>query len=196
LNKQQFFDRVASGWEGEARPDLSHRLARVASLSCLREGLCVLDVGTGTGVLIPYILSAIGPQGMVVAIDISREMLRQVWQKGFPPNVHLVLADMHCAGFQPQAFDRVLCNAVFPHFDDRARALAEAWRVLRPDGLLVISHPIGREAVNRLHAHYHVVAQDRVPDAAWMHDWLTQLGWSDVKVIDEPEFYLVQAWKR
>jgi ubiquinone/menaquinone biosynthesis C-methylase UbiE len=196
LNKQEFFDRLAASWDEEERPDIYERLARVVSLSCLRGGHTVLDVGTGTGVLIPHILRAVGERGVVVAIDISREMLRQARQKGFPPNVHLILADMQRAGFQPLVFDRVLCNAVFPHFDDKERALYEAWRVLRPGGLLVISHPIGREAVNRLHAQCRAVAEDRVPAAARMYELLTRLGWSDVKVIDEPEFYLARARKR
>mgnify|MGYP001025898838 CR=1 FL=1 len=196
MNKQEFFDRLAASWDEKERADISERLARVVALSCLREGHIVLDVGTGTGVLIPHILRAVGERGFVVAIDISREMLRQARQKGFPPNVHLILADMHRAGFQPQVFDRVLCNAVFPHFDDKERALYEAWRVLRPGGLLVISHPIGREAVNRLHAQCQPVAEDRVPAAAKMYELLTRLGWADAEVIDEPEFYLARARKR
>lgn len=196
MSKQEFFDRLAATWDEQERSDISERLARVAAMSCLREGQYVLDVGTGTGVLIPHILRAIGERGVVVAIDISREMLRQAFQKGFPPNVYFLLADMHRLGIRHEAFDRVLCNAVFPHFEHKERALHEAWRVLVPGGLLVISHPIGREAVNRLHAQCHPVAEDRVPTAAKMHELLTRLGWADVEVLDEPEFYLARAWKR
>ncbi len=195
MSKQEFFDRLAPQWDEEERTDISERLARVAELSCLRKGQHVLDVGTGTGVLIPHILRAIGERGVVVAIDISREMLCRAVRKGLPQNVYFVLGDMHRAGVRTEAFDRVLCNAVFPHFDDKERALCEAWRVLRPGGLLVISHPIGREAVNRLHAQCHAVAEDRVPAAEKMTQLLTRLGWADVEVIDEPEFYLARAWK-
>jgi ubiquinone/menaquinone biosynthesis C-methylase UbiE len=195
LSKKEFFDRLAATWDAEERPDISERLARVAALSCLRGGQYVLDVGTGTGVLIPHILRAIGHRGIVVAIDISREMLRQAVSKGFPSNVYFLLADMHRLGIRHETLHRVLCNAVFPHFEHKERALREAWRVLVPGGLLVISHPIGREAVNRLHAQCHPVAEDRVPTAAKMHELLTRLGWEDVEVIDEPEFYLARARK-
>ncbi|MCS7310535.1 MAG: class I SAM-dependent methyltransferase, partial [Armatimonadetes bacterium] len=151
--------------------------------------------GTGTGVLIPYILRAVGAAGLVVALDISREMLLQAARKGFPPNVHLLQGDMQRAGLREGTFDRVLWNAVFPHFEHKERALCEAWRVLRPGGMLVISHPIGREAVNRLHAQHRPIAEDLVPDARQMFQWLNRLGWTGIEVIDEPQFYLARASK-
>jgi len=83
----------------------------------------------------------------------------------------------------------------FPHTASWESCLREAWRVLRPGGMLVISHPIGREAVNRLHAQHPIVAEDRVPTAEKMHQMLTHMGWAEVQVIDEPEFYLARARK-
>ncbi len=195
MSKRQFFDHLAARWGQDECPDIRERLAWVAELSRLKAGQYVLDVGTGTGALIPHILQAVGERGIVVAIDISCEMLRQAVRKGFPPNVHFVLGDMHRLGACAAAFDRVLCNAVFPHFDDKELALREAWRVLRPSGLLVISHPIGREAVNRLHAQHTAVAEDTVPTAEKMYYLLTHLNWTDIHVIDEPGFYLARARK-
>lgn len=195
MNRREFFDQLAPQWESDIPPDLAPRLVRVVELAELHEGHRVLDVGTGSGVLIPYLLQKVGTRGVVVAMDISREMLRQAARKRFSPNVSLVLGDMHRAGLRDAAFDRVICNAVFPHFEDKERALSEAWRVLRGGGMLVISHPIGREAVNRLHAQHHPVAEDRVPSAEKMSALLTRLGWKQVEVIDEPQFYLARASK-
>lgn len=195
MNRKEFFDQLAPAWDAQEPSDLAPRLERVVALAELREGHWVLDVGTGTGVLLPYLLRWVGERGVVVALDISREMLCQAVQKRFPLNVHLVLGDMHGAGLRGEAFDRVICNAVFPHFEDKERALGEVWRVLRPGGMLVISHPIGREAVNRLHAQHHPVAEDRVPPVEKMRELLTRLGWTQVEVIDEPDFYLARASK-
>lgn len=195
MNKSAFFDSLAKEWDSQEVADISERLARVVLLSDLQPGQRVLDVGTGTGVLIPYILEAIGESGLVVALDISLQMLKQANARRFPPNVHLVHGDMQRAGLKSQSFHRVLCNAVFPHFDDKRTALQEAWRVLCPGGLIVISHPIGREAVNRIHSQHRAVFEDRVPTADKMRAMLSHAGWVDVEVIDEPEFYLARGRK-
>jgi ubiquinone/menaquinone biosynthesis C-methylase UbiE len=156
----------------------------------------VLDVGTGTGVLVPHLLRAIGPAGKVVAVDLSPEMLALARQKGFPGNVDFLQADVHRIPLPDAAFDRVICNAAFPHFADRARSLGEMIRVLRSGGTLAISHPIGREAVNALHREAGgPVEEDRVPTASVMVTLLQGAGLTDVRVIDEPEFYLARGTK-
>ena len=63
------------------------------------------------------------------------------------------------------AYDRVMCNAVFPHFNDKGAVLSRISRMLKPDGLIVISHPTGWEAVNEIHREAgSVVTEDRAPD--------------------------------
>ena len=44
--------------------------------SALEAGQNSLDVGTGTGVLIPYLIKAVGPSGSVTAIDYSEKMVQ------------------------------------------------------------------------------------------------------------------------
>ena len=151
----------------------------------------VLDVGTGTGVLIPCLLRAMNGSGRVHAIDISQGMLVVAGSKGFPHNVYFELADIHELACPDCTYDRVMCNAVFPHFTDKKHALVHIHRMLRPDGLIVISHPTGREAVNKIHSEAgSVVTEDRVPNAENICRMLNEAGFVDIAVTDEPEFYL------
>jgi ubiquinone/menaquinone biosynthesis C-methylase UbiE len=182
-------------WDKRPAPDAS-RLRRVVALASVQEGHSALDVGTGTGVLIPYILAAVGEAGAVVAFDLSRPMAAEARSKFTAANVSLFQADVHALPFPGASFDRVICNASFPHFEDRALGLSEMIRVLRPGGLLVISHPIGRAAVNARHRQAGgAVAGDRVPAPDVMADMLQQAGLTHVEVIDEPEFYLARGCK-
>jgi ubiquinone/menaquinone biosynthesis C-methylase UbiE len=191
VDRREFFDGHAKDWDGAQRPELSPQLERVIAAADLRRGHRVLDLGSGTGVLIPHVLRALEDTGQVVAVDISPEMLVVARSKRFPLNVSLVAADAEAMPLPDEWFHRVICNAAFPHFPDRQQALAEMFRVLRRDGLLIISHPIGREAVNAKHREAHgVIAEDRVPPAAEMQRLLRDAGFADIAIVDEPEFYL------
>lgn len=195
-SKTGFFDRHAAGWDSSARPDMPERLARVVAAGVLHPGERVLDVGSGTGVLIPHVLGAVGPAGSVLALDISAEMLAVARSKQFAGSVEFLQADVHDSGLPDASFDAVFCNAALPHFEDRQRALREMVRVLRAGGALVVSHPIGRDAVNRLHQRAgDAVAEDRVPPAERLREWLERAGLVAVNAVDEPEFYLVSGRK-
>ena len=194
MSKQSFFDKHATRWDETRRPDEDEQLARVVTLSDVRKGQGILDVGTGTGVLIPHLLRWLGPTGRIVAVDISPEMLCKAEAKGFPEIVSFRRVDVHDLPFPDCSFDRVICNAAFPHFDDRRLSLREMRRVLRPGGYLVISHPIGRAAVNALHSEVGGrVGEDRVPDAEAMSLLLKDAQFADIMVLDEPQLYLARG---
>lgn len=194
--RAEFFDDLADRWDS-MEEDLEDRLELVVRKARIAPGMDILDVGTGTGVLIPLLLRAMDNTGRIRAIDISPGMLRVAASKQFPDVVELELADIECFQSPDCCYDRVVCNAVFPHLTNKDAALSRMARMLRPGGLLVISHPTGREHVNRIHAETgSVVADDRVPDAARMRQMLESAGLADAVVIDEPEFYLAMAARR
>jgi ubiquinone/menaquinone biosynthesis C-methylase UbiE len=196
VRRAEFFDHHAANWDRDERDDIGVRIARVVEHADILPGQRVLDVGTGTGVVVPFLVDALGPGGKVTAIDISAEMLATAQTKGFAGDVEYLLLDAEDSGLPDDSFDRVICNAVFPHFEDKPAAMGEMFRLLKSEGILVISHPIGREAVNRLHLDAGaVVAEDRVPTPEQMITLLQHAGMVDVEVIDEPEFYLARARK-
>lgn len=194
ISQAEFFDSYADRWDGMEREDICARLDRVVRESGIGAGMDILDVGTGTGALIPCLLEAMDNLGSILAIDISQGMLQVASSKGFADNVRFQLADVEDFDCPDCTFDRVMCNAVFPHFTNKQAVLARIRRLLKPGGMLVISHPIGREAVNQIHREAGpVVAEDRVPDAERMRQVLEVVGFADVRVIDEPEFYLASG---
>ena len=194
-SEAEFFDSIAEEWDGWECPDIQVRLARVLEYAKISAEMRVLDVGTGTGVFLRLLSGAVGESGSVLGIDISAGMLAVARRKGLPPNVRLELVPF--GEIEGNAdYDRVMINAVFPHLGDSSAALNRATRLLRAGGLVVISHPIGREAVNRLHGgSSEVVAEDRVPLAEEFHRLFARAGLVDAAVVDEPEFHLAIARK-
>jgi ubiquinone/menaquinone biosynthesis C-methylase UbiE len=191
ISQAEFFDSYADRWDGMERDDIYVLLDRVVRESGIAPGMDILDVGTGTGVIIPCLLKAMNDTGSIKAIDISQGMLKVARAKGFPHCVKFHLSDIEDYECPDRSYDRVICNAVFPHFFNKDAALRRIKKLLRPGGFIVISHPTGREAVNRVHRGAGaVVTEDMVPDADEMWSMLKKAGYVDISVTDEPEFYL------
>jgi len=196
MDSQCFFDEHAESWDAHRSPEEEARLARVVVLAEVQPGQAVLDVATGTGVLIPHLLSRLGAAGRVVATDLSPGMLEVARRKGFPPNVTFLEADVHQLPLPDADFDQVICNAALPHFEDQVESIREMARVLRPGGMLTISHPIGRDAVNARHRNAGgPVRHHQVPPPDVMSELLRAAGLTEVQIIDEPEFYLTAGRK-
>jgi ubiquinone/menaquinone biosynthesis C-methylase UbiE len=94
--KSAFFDRLAEDWDESVKHHPS-KLERIVGLLGLEPGDTVLDVGCGTGVMVPYILERVGEKGRIVAVDISPKMVEAAGKK-FPPaeypNVKFIVADV------------------------------------------------------------------------------------------------------
>ncbi len=116
-------------------------------------------------------------------------MLRRAQAKGQP--VAYVQRDAQRLPFRAETFDWAICNAVFPHFPNQRRALAEAGRVLRKGGRLAICHTASRQAINEFHRSVGgVVAHDTIPDEKVMRQLLREAGLGQVRVWDQPDRYL------
>jgi len=196
MKAKDFFDQQAKNWDTNHRLDNDEKLERVVKEADIQPGQQILDVGSGTGILIPFMLAAMNGVGRIIALDYSRGMLDVARDKGFPETVSFVEADIHAVPFLDKAFDRVICNAAFPHFEDKARALAEMKRVLKPNGILIISHPIGRKAVEEIHKNASkTVNKHRVPTPEELSELFETAGLQLISIIDEEHFYLAKAVK-
>ena len=71
-----FFDEMAGVWNKTCRYDTG-RIEKVLSVLQLKQGDTVLDIGTGTGVMIPFIREQVGHYAPIVAVDSSEKMLRE-----------------------------------------------------------------------------------------------------------------------
>ena len=73
MNRKEYFDKAAEGWDEKfLTPRLSSFLETFVPQFGLEAGQHVLDVGTGTGVLIPYLVKTVGPSGKITAIDTAQ----------------------------------------------------------------------------------------------------------------------------
>lgn len=196
MQLQEYFDQLAPTWDEKLSPEKLTRLSDTIKELGIRPGYCVLDVGSGTGVLLPFLAAGMGDEGRIIALDFSAEMLVQGKAKSSATIVEFVQADGMAVPLADGSVDLALCNGVFPHFSDRGKALKEMGRVLRNNGRLVISHTMSREMINQLHQSIGgAVANDLLPDELQLGELLRQADLNITYFEDRAERYLVIAEK-
>lgn len=190
-----YFNERADGWDKAVAEKDTAKLERMATRLNLRPGFTVLDVGTGTGVFLPFVFNKIGQGGQVIAIDIADEMLLRARAKGLQGNIDYVCADVMDIPLADQNFDAVVCYSSFPHFQDKPRAFAEMHRVIKPGGNLLICHTSSRAAINQIHHQIPEVQNDLIPDGDAMRLLLSAAGFVDIRIEDDSESYFGSAKK-
>lgn len=124
-------------------PDRADRLAAdklVAALN-LRRGATVVDLGTGAGVLLPFLSQAVGPEGRVIAQDIIQEFLDKAAElaraRGLT-NVEFLLGTERDPRLEAASADLILAVDSYHHFDYPEQMLAGIRRALRDGGRFVV----------------------------------------------------------
>jgi ubiquinone/menaquinone biosynthesis C-methylase UbiE len=193
---QDFFDQLADTWEDQSFPqDARKRVSELVVAFGIKKGARVLDVGTGTGILHPYLLEAVGNSGQVFAFDYSFKMLKEAKQKPSKLNLLCLQASAMAVPLPNNLFDYIICFAAFPHFSNKFKALKEMARVAQKGAEVFIAHLMSRDELLKHHGNHSPVAGDTVPEAADMRRMCRSAGLTDPQITDKPGFYLARALK-
>ncbi len=194
-NRKKFFNGLAGAWDGLKHPG-ADKFRRVAEEAELRGPQTILDVGSGTGIMIPFLLEKDPAQTRTIyAIDYAQEMVNAMRNKNFPQNVVIKKADIHKTPFADNSFERVIANSCFPHFRSKTAALKEIFRILKHEGIFILAHPDGKKWVNERHKKHAAVEKDILPEARILCQKIERIGFKCLKTADEEGFYLIKAKK-
>lgn len=197
------------------------RLARIAAaaygnLAVKYDDLRVLDVGTGTGTMLPHLSSAMPADvdGKVIGVDLCEAML-DIVEDRYPDvpllnadfstlaaeDLHLLIDPEDTEGVQasPAEFaasgngkvDIVVMNAVYSLMLDETDALEAASRLLRRGGRTLISHPLGSAFIAELQRQVPDLIEHRLPSPQHLDEVIKYLPFRrSGPVVDEEEFYM------
>ncbi len=107
----------------------------------IREGMTVLDVGTGPGFYLPYLSKMVGEKGKVYAIDVQEEMVkraREKVEKEKLTNVEVLRSEENSIPLPDRSVDFVFMAFTFHELEDPKRFVEELKRVAKPLGYLAI----------------------------------------------------------
>lgn len=156
VDSRTFFGRVASGWE-VVRAELFGRSFVPPTLAALLpSSWTVVDLGCGSGdtlaLLAPVVARAIGVDQEPSMLAAARARLADI------APVELLEAELTALPLPPGIADAALCLLVLHHVEAPGLALAEARRVLRPGGAVVVLDMVAhdREEYRETMGHHHL----------------------------------------
>lgn len=116
MDERDFFNRLAPTWDANEILSTPRHVRHILSRTGIKTSDRVLDLGTGTGVLLPAIAELTGPAGVITAVDYSTGMLdiaRSKFSRLVP------VPEFMCMDFEtetiPGEYNHILLYCVYPH---------------------------------------------------------------------------------
>lgn len=184
-------DEIASVPDGA---NLGLGCGNPVALASIKEREIVIDLGSGAGFDCFLAASKVGRHGRVVGVDMTPEMVakaRENARKGGYSNVEFRLGEIENLPVEDSLADLIISNCVINLSPDKRRVFAEAYRVLKAGGRLMVSdivllRPFPSPILNSIEAYVGCIA-----GAAMKTDYLEAIraaGFQDVAVSDETAF--------
>jgi ubiquinone/menaquinone biosynthesis C-methylase UbiE len=188
--QRKAFDKLHRLFEPPLPEGVPERLERIVASGEIAEGATVLDVGSGTGILVPLIRKY--EPARIYACDLSEAMLGRLGENY--AYAETILADVRDLRLPDGSLDVVFVNACYPNIVDKSTGFSNMGRMLKPGGHLVISHPLGKSFIEVIKKGTPFPLDD-FPERAEAKTLLRAFGFSIKSFIDEPELYILVAEK-
>lgn len=188
---KEYFDSVANKWDTMCHHN-SQKISAIMTLANIKKNSRILDIATGTGVLIPYLLKT--EPAEVIAIDLSELMIAQAQKNHTDDQVRFEAANFY--EFDHTGFDFAIAYSAYPHFLDKeafVRRLAES---LNPQGRFMIAHSESKETINGRHSGDQVrKVSVSLKEATSESNYFKSVFDIDI-LVDTDEMYIISGKKR
>jgi len=164
------------------------------AMASLAKGEVVLDLGSGAGFDCFLAAEKVGPEGRIIGVDMTPEMLEKAKenaQKGSFSNVEFRLGEIENLPVADKIIDIIISNCVINLAPDKDRVFSEAFRVLKPGGRIMVSDIVLTKELpdfikNNMAAYVGCISGAIIKDAYLKA--VKKAGFTDVRVLDEFNF--------
>jgi len=171
------------------------------AIAAMRPGETVIDLGSGAGFDCLLAARQVGPEGHVIGVDMTHEMLKKARDNAArvgAANVEFRLGEIEHLPVADNAADVILSNCVINLVPDKAQVFREAFRVLKPGGRLAISDVVNIRELTAELASDRALVCGCVAGAApadSVRGWLQAAGFRDVRIDVKPDSRdMIASW--
>ncbi|MBC3798273.1 class I SAM-dependent methyltransferase [Acetobacterium tundrae] len=138
-----YFGNVAYQWDILCRHN-SEKISTILGLANIKDNSRILDIATGTGILIPHLLNY--EPAEIIAIDLSELMIRQA-RKNFKQS-KVKFKDANFYQYNQTGFDFAIVYNAYPHFADKDVFARQLSACLNSGGRFMIAHSESKDSFN------------------------------------------------
>jgi ubiquinone/menaquinone biosynthesis C-methylase UbiE len=194
--KKGFFNERAEVWN-EISVHSLEKVQYISELLDIRGNDRILDVGAGTGIMIPFYERYL-VDGSVVAVDHSEKMIlvaRSKYPEKKHPMISYLISDVYELEYDAE-FDLVVCYSCFPHFVDQPLALKILSRALKKGGRLAVAHSDSAKKINEVHMNGGVeIGNDFLPSMELLKQMMEESGLNVTFERDDESYFICLARK-
>lgn len=189
MGQVEFFDSIAKEWD-EIIEVNEQKINTLLSKLNIKDNTDILDIGTGTGVLIPFI-NKLNPNGYITGLDISKGMLDIASEKFKDMNnVTFKVVDVE-SDIVNEIYDKIILYSMFPHLKNRTLTIKYLVdNNLKENGQLMIAHSNSREFLNNMHKEKdEEVREDRLICVKKQKSLFEEVGLNVVEAFENDDIY-------
>jgi ubiquinone/menaquinone biosynthesis C-methylase UbiE len=194
--KRAFFNERAEVWDKIAVHNLE-KVQYITELLGIHGDDRILDIGTGTGIMIPFYERYLR-DGSVVAVDYSEKMI-EVARLKYPekehPLISYIVSDVNELKYDAE-FDLVVCYSCFPHLVDKHKAIKILSKALKKGGSLAVAHSDSIQTINGVHMNGGVeIGNDFLPSMELLKQMMKESGLAVTFERDDESYFICIARK-
>jgi ubiquinone/menaquinone biosynthesis C-methylase UbiE len=194
--QKDFFNEKAGIWDKITIHNLE-KVQYITEKLEIRNSDRILDVGTGTGIMIPFYEKYLA-DGSVVAMDYSEKMIdaaRLKYPEKTHPKIAYRVSDVYELKYDAE-FDLVVCYSCFPHFVDQPLAIKILSKALKQGGRIAVAHSDSADKINGVHMNGGVaVKNDFLPSMENLKQMMKDNGLTVTFERDDNNYFICIAKK-
>lgn len=196
MKRKHFFDINADIWDNDICPLKENKIKNlILPLLNLQDNDTIIDIGSGTGILIPYLRKYIKNDAQITELDFSQSMINKAKEK-FSNDINYLVSNIENTQIKDNTFSKAIIFNSFPHFEDKQKAISEVFRILQNNAIILLVHSSSKNEINLHHQKVGgIIAEDVFPTNCDIKVMFEKAGFKNIEIVDNSDVFYIKAIK-